>query len=181
MTGTAELFVLAIALALDATVVAAGLASGRTPPRLLVEAAILFGLFQAGMAGLGAVGGTALTAWTGSLTPWVAAVLLGAVGGRMLVGAGEEEVSPAAGRLQLISLAVATSLDALAAGVGLHLVDVPLGLSLAVIGVVTGALGGLGALLGQRLAETHARRAEQLGGLVLIGIGLRILASHLLG
>jgi putative Mn2+ efflux pump MntP len=180
-----ELLVLAVGLALDATAVTAGLAAGRRPVSLLFGVCILFGVFQAGMAGLGMVGGHGLAAWAHPWDHWVAAVLLVALGVRMVVSA-EGDAEPDAvevdlGVAGLIGLALATSLDALAAGVGVPHIGVGSVAAIAVIGLVTTVLCGAGALIGTRLAARLGPWADRIAGVVLVALGLRIVGGHLLG
>lgn len=175
-----EMCVLSAALALDAAVVTAGLGASGAPRRLLARATVLFGVFQAAMAGLGAVGGTWLEVWAATWAHWIAFVLLGIVGGRMLVdGSNQERMGPDRSWAALLALAVATSIDALAAGVGLPLMRVPLIVSVPLIGVVTVALCTVAGAMGTRVDGRLGHRAEQLVGAVLIAFGVRIVLAHL--
>lgn len=87
--------------------------------------------------------------------------------------------NPTKGNLMVI-LSVATSIDALAVGLSLALIETPIVQTALVIGITTFTLSIVGCLLGYRLGEKFGKRMEMLGGLILIGIGLRILISHLL-
>ena len=78
-------------------------------------------------------------------------------------------------------LAIATSIDALAVGVSMAFMSVPVLLSAVVIGVVAFVLSVVGGLAGKRLGALFQRRAELVGGLVLVGIGLKILIEHTMG
>ncbi len=80
----------------------------------------------------------------------------------------------------LFVLSVATSIDALAIGLSLAMLQVDILSPILIIGVVTAAISTLGLLLGARLGEAFGKRTEILGGLILIGIGLRVLISHIL-
>jgi putative Mn2+ efflux pump MntP len=169
----------AVALAADAAAVSAGLGAARAGRLVLGGAAVLFGLAQAGMAGLGALGGAWLAENAAAWDHWVALGILVLVGGRMLRG-GEGEDAPAAPSLAvLLTLAIATSIDALAAGVALPMLSPPVPLSLAIIGAVTVALSVLAGALGQLAGRLLGAWAERAAGVVLIGIGVLIVAEHL--
>jgi putative Mn2+ efflux pump MntP len=175
---------LAVALAMDAVAVAAarGLAATGCGPREALRVGVLFGGFQALMPALGWWGGVALGGVAARWSPWIAAVLLAGLGVRMLRGGGEADGEPSDSRLgwtALLPLAVATSIDALAAGVSLPLMNAPFALSLAIIGVVTAVLSGSALLLAQRVAASAGGHLEKLGGAVLVGLGARVLWLHL--
>lgn len=178
---------LALGLAMDSTAVAAarGLAATHVRPRDVATVALAFGGAQALMPLLGWALGAQLGAVVASWDHWVAFGILAGLGGKMLWEArrDEDEVAapgahPFAPRL-LFGLAVATSIDAFAAGVTLPMLSAPLVLSIATIGVVTAVLSGLGVVLGRRLGSAVGSRLEVMGGLALIGLGTRILVEHL--
>ena len=177
---------LAIGLAMDATAVAAvqGLAGRETGRGLRL--ALLFGGFQAGMAALGWLGGRTLGDTFARWDHWVAFVLLVGLGAKMLWEArggddaddlGDKPRPHAPWRLDL-TLAVATSIDALAAGVTLPLVAPPV-LALVAIGVVTAATSLVAYAFAMRLGSRTGARLNALGGIVLIGMGTKILIEHL--
>lgn len=184
----ASILLLAVGLAMDATAVSAarGLAVQRVRPRDVLLVATLFGGFQALMPLLGWLLGSRLGPLVQAWDHWIAFVLLGAIGGRMLWEArGAPEASseprdPFGLRVMLV-LSVATSIDAFAVGITLPMLDAPLALSLATIGVTTAALSAVGVLAGRRFGTLLGRRLDVLGGLVLIGLGTRILVEHLAG
>jgi len=172
---------LAIGLAMDATAVAAtrGLKPRRGEALLL---AALFGGFQAGMAALGWLlgdyGGRYVAAWD----HWIAFGLLVAIGGKMLWEArrtGEDEAPARTGALLYLGLAVATSIDAGAAGITLPLLGVAPWLALALIGGVTAVLTVAGYRAGNALGRHVGSRLEIVGGVVLIAIGVKVLVEHL--
>ena len=177
MIAALELLALTVALALDAVAVTAGLAAGRAGGRELAVASVVFGVFQAGMAGGGALGGAWLAARAEVAAGVVAFLLLTVVGGRMIVGTGEEEVESGLSASRLAVLGLATSLDALAAGVGLPHLDVALPISAVTIGVGTTVLCGMAAVVGSRVGDAVGPRAERVGGAVLVLVGARILLS----
>lgn len=183
-----ELLLLAFALAMDAVAVslALGLRLRRPRPGDALLAAGMFGLFQALMPVLGYL----LASWFADVVsdaaPWIAFGLLVLIGLKMLheavSGGGGEPGSIDAGRLTVaavLPLAVATSIDAAAAGVTFGVLDVAVAPAVTVIGLVTFALSLLAVTVGSRVGERLGGRAEMLGGVVLILIGLRILLDHL--
>lgn len=175
-----ELGVLAVALAVDAAAVSATLGAQGISIQRLTAAISSFGVFQAGMAGLGAVGGAWLVIHAAAWDHWIAFVLLAVVGGRMVVAdASESDEPPQVSAVAILGLAVATSIDALAAGVSVPLLDLPLWTALLVIGAVTWVLSGLAGALGRSAGAQLGSWMERLGGVALIAIGLRILLQHL--
>ncbi|MGA7614695.1 MAG: manganese efflux pump MntP family protein [Thermoanaerobaculia bacterium] len=179
------LFLIAFAVAMDATAVSASMALRRARPGILIALASTFGVFQFGMSLAGGVGGAGLTRWTEAWDHWVAFVLLAVVGGKMIHEAlsVEHEHALSKGDLgihTLLVLGVATSIDALAVGVTLPTLHLPLFLSALVIGAVTFVLSLGGAWAGRRFGERFGSGIEILGGLVLIGIGVHTLIEHLM-
>ena len=178
---------LAVGLAMDATAVAAaqGLAARRVHARHVLLVALLFGGFQALMPLIGFVVGVRIGPLVQEWDHWIAFVLLSALGAKMLHSAAqthEESAQPARDPFALHALmvmAVATSIDALAVGVTLPMLNAPLVTSLVTIGVTTALLSGIGLLLGRRFGSMLGRRLDVVGGLVLIGLGTKILIEHL--
>jgi len=178
---------LAFGLAMDATAVSAarGLAGRR--PRELVLLPALFGGFQAGMSALGWVAGRWAGPYIERWDHWVAFGLLVAIGGKMLVDAwrdsrsdGTAERTPAPATIAVyLGLALATSIDAAAAGLTLPLVPVAPWIALALIGAVTAACSASGYLAGRFLGERLGARLSAVGGLALIGIGIDLLVQGL--
>jgi putative Mn2+ efflux pump MntP len=166
---------LSVGLAADATAAAAGMGAAGGERGRLLQAATLFGLFQGGMLGLGAAGGAVASAWVEAIDHWIAFVLLVGIGGRAAwkAWAGGEEEESADGLPALILLAVATSLDAFAAGVAVPALGFPVLSTAAVVGAVTFVASGLGAALGQALGEAFGRRVQIAGGLLLCVIGIQ--------
>jgi putative Mn2+ efflux pump MntP len=178
------LLLTAFALSLDcfAVALAAGIPGGRGGIRDAARIALAFGAFQAGMPVLGWLAGRSVIAYISAYDHWIAFSLLAIVGARMIREgfSDEKEEQPASlGTGTLIVLAVATSIDALAVGVSLAFLDTGILLPALLIGVFTFAVSFAGALLGGAAAERWGKAMEVLGGLVLIGIGIRILVGHL--
>jgi putative Mn2+ efflux pump MntP len=175
---------LALALAADAAAAAAarGLAVPHVSARDTARLALLFGGFQGGMAAIGWQVGARAGAWFAAWDHWVAFVVLVAIGIKMLheaIAGGDDVVVPTFAWRPLLILAVATSIDALAAGVTLELVGPPPWLTLALIAGITAALSVAGLHLGRRAGALLGRRVELAGGLILIGLGIKVLVEHL--
>ena len=177
---------IALALAMDAFAVAltAGAVLNPLTGRHLFRLGFHFGLFQALMPIAGWLAGMTVSKWISAYDHWIAFLLLAVVGGRMILEAfGEKEekaaTDPTRG-LTMIILSVATSIDALAVGLSLAMLGVSVWVPAAVIGVVAGVLTVLGMLLGRRLGSNWGKPVEICGGLVLCGIGLKILLEHTL-
>lgn len=180
-----EILLVALGLAMDAVAVAfaAGASGFGERLRPSVRLAFHFGLFQFLMPVLGWLVGRQLAGRIEVYDHWVAFALLAGVGAHMLWEArgGEMErlaADPTKG-LRMVGLSVATSLDALAVGGSLALIGVEIWYPSAVIGVVTGTLALAGIHLGRRLRGRYGRSLDCVGGLILIGIGVRILVVHL--
>jgi putative Mn2+ efflux pump MntP len=179
---------LSLGLAMDATAVAAarGLAAPRIFPKHVLLVALFFGGFQALMPLIGwSVGkrvGPHVQAWD----HWIAFLLLGAIGGKMLWEArtagdarvGAEELDHFALRTMFM-LGLATSIDALAVGVTLPMLNAPFVLSLVTIGVTTAALSVAGLYAGRHFGAVLGKRLDVFGGLLLIALGGKILIEHL--
>jgi putative Mn2+ efflux pump MntP len=184
--GLLETLLIAIGLAMDAFAVSLGIGtSGRASTAgAKSRLALGFGFFQFAMPLAGGLAGSRIAALISGFDHWVAFGLLGFVGGRMLWSSCQTEVEthagdPSRGRVWLI-LCLATSIDALAVGLSLAMLHSSVLQPAAIIGVVTAGISLIGLLLGARLGALIGKRAEAVGGLVLVGIGLRILLGHLL-
>jgi len=143
-----------------------------------------FAVFQAGMPAVGWAGGALLAERIAPFDHWIAFGLLSAIGGKMIVDAlrrGPDECPRNPLQLgALLVLSVATSIDALAVGVSLALLDAAILSAIAIIGVVTFGLSLAGVSLGRSCGDILHGKMEIIGGLILIGIGLHILVSHLM-
>lgn len=180
--------VLAIAVGLSMDAFAVSIAAGMSLPALtgrhIFRLSFHFGLFQFLMPVLGWAVGIRLAGWIEHYDHWVAFGLLTLVGGHMLWEAwsGREEKlasDPTRGWLMVI-LSVATSIDAFAVGLSMAFLGIVAWTPSLVIGLVTGSLVAIGICSGHRLGDRFGKLAQVIGGAVLIGIGLRILLSHLL-
>ena len=183
--GFAASFLIAIGLAMDAFAVSIGAGTGGQVDdlRSKMRLAFHFGLFQAGMTVIGWLAGTTLLRWISGIDHWVAFGLLTYVGVNMIrSGLGkidkQNRPNPSKGATMVI-LSVATSIDALAVGISLAVLIAPIIFPSLVIGLVTFALSSFGLLAGSKLGERFGKRMEIVGGVILIGIGLQVLISHL--
>lgn len=184
----ASILLLAFGLSMDAMAVAAtrGLSVREIRFRHVLIVAVFFGGFQALMPLVGWLLGSQVGAAIADWDHWVVFVLLGGIGGKMLWEAwqGDEDAAPvdeasAFGLRVMLMLAIATSIDALAAGFTLPLIGAPLVMSIAAIGIVTAVLSAIGLFAGQRFGAALGKRLDVVGGVVLIGIGLKTLIQHL--
>ncbi|MCK6550803.1 manganese efflux pump MntP family protein [Myxococcota bacterium] len=187
------ILLLALGLSMDAAAVSAarGLAVSVIKPRHVLLVAAFFGGFQALMPMLGWLLGTTVGPLVEAWDHWIAFVLLGGIGGKMLWEAwkGEDDDDDAGDdrddelfRLKVMFvLAIATSIDAFAVGITLPMLGAPFALSLVTIGVTTALLSAAGLYAGRRFGAVLGQRLDAAGGLVLIGLGVKILLEHLHG
>lgn len=181
------ILLIALALAVDAFAVAlaAGVSLCQVNSRQVFRLAFHFGFFQAGMNILGWFGGLTVRSLIEGFDHWLAFGLLVFVGGKMIweaIREAREEdagTDPTRGRM-LVTLSVATSIDSLAVGLSFAVLGVSVWLPSLVIGLVATALTALGLRLGCLLgaASRLGSRAEIVGGLVLVAIGIKILYEH---
>lgn len=187
---TVDIIIIAFALSIDAFAVAmAAAAAGRIEGlRAAWRLSFHFGLFQFLMPILGWASGAAVAPLIADYDHWVAFILLAVVGVRMLRSGGDESADPQADAraddpsrgLTLVALSTAVSIDALAVGLSLALLQVDvLGPSI-VIGLVASAMSVMGIVLGGRLQARFGRAAERIGGVVLLLIAVRIVIEHTL-
>lgn len=175
-----EALLLAVALSMDAFAVSIGLGSKRQKNALTLGlvAGIYFGVFQALMPLIGFLGGKGMLGWIESYAPWLAFFLLLLIGSKMIYEAFsegiEEDISNITHRL-LLTLAIATSIDALAAGFALTVLDVNPILTCGIIGITTFIFSVLGVFIGVKSGTWLESKAEILGGVILILIGIKIL------
>ena len=191
-----DIILLAVALAMDCLTVS--IVSGVIEVKSeevkgekwwIIRMAFLFGLFQAMMPLIGWLGISHFQAYMEAYDHWIAFTMLGFIGGRMVwesFGSDEEQhFNPRKLRTQLL-LAIATSIDALAVGISFACTGYTavgqLTLPLIIIGVVSFLFSLIGYRLGARFGRSIARKLkpELFGGIILIGIGVKILAEHLL-
>ncbi len=182
-----SLFLIAVGLSMDALAAAVckGLSlGGRGCLRSAAVVALWFGGFQAAMPLIGYLLGRQFESRIAAFDHWIAFVLLGLIGGNMLRESlsGEEDTADSSLSVKsMLPLAVATSIDALAVGVTFAFLQVSILPAVGWIGATTFLLSGFGAAVGSRVGARCQNRAEAVGGLILIAMGIKILAEHLLG
>lgn len=185
-----ELLLMGIGLAMDAFAVSVckGLGMQKVNKKQAVVIGLFFGGFQALMPFIGWVLGIQFESYITSIDHWIAFVLLGFIGGKMIVEAvkpeDEEtvEVRKADAPLdikEMFILAVATSIDALAVGITFAFLQYPIVEAISIIGVVTFFISIGGVYVGNFFGSKYKNKAEFAGGLILVILGLRILLSHL--
>lgn len=176
-----EVILMALALSADAFSVALAVGLSFSAPRQVFRLSWHFGLFQALMPFLGAAGGTALRSVVGGIDHYVAFGVLAFLGGKMLRDAarsreGAARLSDPTRGWSLVGLSLATSIDAFGAGFGLALARASLLSSCAIIGATCALVTLAGMRLGSGIEPAAGRWAEGLGGIILIGLGVRMLS-----
>lgn len=182
-----SLIFLAFAMSTDAFAAAIGKGSSLDRPRLseALRTGIIFGVIEAITPLVGWLLGQAASQFVADWDHWIAFVLLVLLGLHMIHNGlradhATEQEKPGQHSFWILAVtALATSIDALAVGVTMAFMDVDILLSAGIIGAVAFVLSMAGGLLGRRLGCLFQRRAEILGGLVLMGIGIKILVEHL--
>lgn len=161
---------------------AAGVQLCRPSLKAVSRLALSFGFFQFLMPVLGWVAGRGLSQWVQAFDHWVAFGLLAFIGSKMIwesMRRGSEPGKDPTRGWTLFILSIATSIDALAVGLSFAFLDVSVWLPSIIIGLVAMVLSAVGALFGCRLGRRFGVWAERFGGLVLIGIGIKIVVDHL--
>lgn len=182
--GIFSLFVLAVGLSMDAFAVAVckGLALKKATVPHMALVGLWFGGFQALMPVVGYFAGVRFRDAIVSVDHWIAFGLLALIGGNMIresFSGEDEEADASLSPGKMLPLAVATSIDALAVGVGFAFLDVNIWLAAALIGVTTFLLSGAGVKAGALFGAKYKSRAELAGGVILIILGIKILLEHL--
>lgn len=178
------IFAIALALAMDAFAVAivVGITLEQVTKRHIFRLAFHFGLFQAMMPVLGWSAGRTIYTYIAAFDHWVAFILLALVGGKMVLEsmdkshAPKTESDPTRG-YSLVFFSVATSIDALAVGLSIAMVETSIILPSVIIGLVAATLTIFGMLAGNRIGALRGKKAELIGGLLLIGIGIKVLLT----
>lgn len=183
------LFLMGVSLAMDAFAVSVckGLAMRKVNKKQCLVIALFFGGFQALMPFLGWLLGNRFESYITNIDHWIAFVLLGFIGGKMVVEAirdkGEEpeitEIDPPLDIKELFVLAVATSIDALAVGITFAFLEIPIVEAMLIIGMTTFVISVAGVYIGNFFGNKYKSKAELVGGIILILIGLKILLEHL--
>lgn len=193
--GFAELILLALALSMDAFAVAVckGLTMSRATIKKSLIVGLYFGVFQAVMPLIGYFAAVQFAGFVTGISPWIAFILLAAIGTKMIIESlkhnsaitavcadTSDEARSALSPKAMLPLAVATSIDALAVGVSFALLQVSIIPAVSLIGIVTLVISFIGVKIGSLFGVKFRSKAELFGGIILIGIGLRIFLDHLL-
>ena len=175
-----EIIFTAIGLAMDCFAVAlsAGAAVKKIKAGNVMKIALLFGGFQAGMSFLGWSLGGFFVSYIEEYAHWTAFIILAVLGAKMIKEGFEnkkEEQKDYFENKIMFFLAIATSIDALAAGVGFSVLKIPVFIPVSAIGIASFVFTIAGVVLGKKAGDMLGKRAEILGGIILIGIGVRLI------
>ncbi len=182
--GIFEIVLLGIGLAMDAFAVSIckGLSMKRMNWKNAIIIALYFGAFQAAMPIIGYILGTTFESFVTTIDHWIAFILLSFIGGNMIKESFDKEDNKKNDRVDfktMIVLALATSIDALAVGITFAFFDVNLILAISIIGVITFIVSLLGVKVGNRFGDKYQNKAELMGGIILVLLGIKILLEHL--
>lgn len=184
-----ELFLLGVGLSMDAFAVSVckGLGMRKLNKKQALIIGLYFGGFQALIPFVGWLLGSQFQKYITSIDHWIAFILLGFIGGKMMIEAvrewNEEEVvdvmdAPIDHKNMLV-LAVATSIDALAVGITFAFLGTPIVEAITIIGITTMVISIAGVVVGNFFGSRYKSKAEFIGGLILVLLGLKILLEHL--
>ncbi|AXH14016.1 manganese efflux pump MntP [Malaciobacter mytili LMG 24559] len=179
-----EVFILAVALSMDAFAVSIGLGikNSKNLKTLAFKAGVYFGFFQALMPFIGYIGGVGLKDIIKDFDYWIAFFILQIIGSKMIYEAFYENIEKQIKVISnkvLFTLAIATSIDALATGFTLHLFSLNIYISLLLIGIITFIFSFLGVFIGSKGNAKYEKKAEIFGGVILIVIGFKILFKNI--
>jgi putative Mn2+ efflux pump MntP len=182
--GILEMLLIGIGLSMDAFAVSVckGLAMEKITAGKAVIIGVWFGGFQALMPLLGYLAGSRFSGYIEKIDHWIAFVLLVLIGANMIreaLSEEEEEENESLAFLEMLMLAIATSIDALAVGVTFAFLRVQILTAVLLIGVTTFVISVAGVKIGNVFGLRYKKKAEIVGGVILIGIGTRILLQHL--
>ena len=183
--GIGELIVLSLGLGMDAFAVS--ICKGLSMKKMNWKKALIIGLYFGGFQAIMPVLGYSLSKgfenFVTSIDHWIAFILLSIIGGKMVKEAFSQENSENCnedvGFKTMIVLAIATSIDALAVGITFAFLNVNLILAIALIGSITFFLSVIGTKVGNVFGDRYENKAELLGGVILIFLGIKILLEHL--
>ena len=181
----AELLIIAIGVSMDAFAVSIckGLSVQKVQPKHAALTGLWFGGFQALMPLLGYFLGVSFADLVGTVDHWIAFILLGFIGANMIkesVSHEEEYHDPDFSFKTMLTMAVATSIDALAVGVSLAFLRVRIWMAVLVIGLMTALFSIAGVKIGNVFGSRYKSLAEMVGGAILVLMGIKILIEHTL-
>ncbi len=183
--GILEIIFIGLGLAMDAFAVSVckGLSMKKLNWKKAIIIGLYFGIFQMLMPVIGYGLGTAFESFVTSIDHWIAFILLVLIGGNMIKEAFSKESSESCNDCvdfkTMLILAIATSIDALAVGITFAFLQTNIILAVAIIGIVTFILSLIGVKIGNTFGNKYEKKAEFVGGFILVLIGLKILLEHL--
>ena len=182
--GVLEIVLISIGLAMDAFAVSIckGLSMKKMSWKKAVIVALYFGIFQGLMPVIGYLLGTSFESFVTKIDHWIAFGLLTLIGINMLKEAFSNEAESCNDNVDfktMVVLAIATSIDALAIGITFAFLQVNIVLASLMIGVITFVICIIGVKIGNKFGDKYERKAETVGGLILIIMGIKILLEHL--
>ena len=187
--GYLQILFIGIGLSMDATAVSIskGLQMKKIDKKYTLIIAAYFGIFQALMPLIGWLAGSQFEQYVASWAPWIAFILLAILGIKMIIEALKDDEKETENlsetnynHKELLILAIATSIDALAVGVTFAFLQVNIWTSIVIIGLTTFILAIIGVLTGNHFGIRYKSKAEVTGGIILLIIGLKIILEHLL-
>ena len=182
--GIISILLIAVGLAMDslAVSISGGIVMRPFCMRQSLRLALTMGIFQGGMTLLGWLMGVSFSSYITAFDHWIAFILLGFLGGKMIYESfGEEETTISSFSTKtLLTLGVATSIDALAVGVSMAFLKTSIYFPAFIIGFVTFALSLIGVISGYRFGKIKGINVELFGGIILIAIGIEIFVSNVL-
>ena len=183
------LLLMGVGLSMDAFAVSIckGLSMRKVNKKQCLVIGLFFGGFQALMPFIGWVLGSQFEQYITSIDHWIAFILLGFIGGKMVVEAiREKDEAVEVGKMdppfdfkEMFILAIATSIDSLAVGITFAFLQVPIVEAVSIIGITTFVISVIGVYVGNFFGNRYKKKAELAGGIILILIGLKILLEHL--
>lgn len=179
-----EILLISIGLAMDAFAVSVckGLAMTKMNWKKAIIIGLYFGIFQAIMPIIGYYLGESFQGLVTSIDHWIIFGLLAFIGGNMIKEALDKEKQEVNDNINIKTmtiLAIATSIDALAVGITLAFLEINLTLAVSLIGIITFTLSVIGVKIGNKFGAKYEKKAEFMGGVILILIGVKILIEHL--
>ena len=185
--GFLELLIIAVGVSMDAFAVSVckGLSVSRVRPQHALKTGLWFGGFQALMPVIGYFLGVSFADLVSSVDHWIAFVLLAIIGGNMVKESFEKEECCSSADSDfsfrvMLAMAIATSIDALAIGVSFAFLGANIWTAVLCIGLVTGAFSAAGVYVGNIFGRKYKSKAEFVGGVILVAMGLKILIEHTL-
>ena len=182
--GIIEIVLIGLSLAMDAFAVSIckGLSMKKMNWKSAIIISLYFGIFQAFMPVVGYFLGSTFESYVTNIDHWIAFILLSLIGGNMIKESFDSEDKKKNDKIDfktMIVLAIATSIDALAIGITFAFFEVNLLLSISIIGIITFLLSIIGVKIGNKFGDKYQNKAEFVGGLILVLLGIKILLEHL--